>query len=158
MKKKQGQKNVAGTVEAWAKPIAEALGLYVWDTEFKKEGADWFLRIYIDSNDRNISTDDCEAVSRAVEEILDREDPIEQAYYLEVSSPGIERVLTRPEHFGKYIGHDVNVKLFAEVSSHKIFTGELVSYEDGIVTVRVGDTDISFEQSKAALIKLDIIF
>jgi len=158
LKKKQGQKNVAGTVEAWAKPIAEALGLYVWDTEFKKEGADWFLRIYIDSNDRNISTDDCEAVSRAVEEILDREDPIEQAYYLEVSSPGIERVLTRPEHFGKYIGHDVNVKLFAEVSGHKVFTGELVSYEDGIVTVRVGDTDISFEQSKAALIKLDIIF
>lgn len=158
MKQKQGQKNIAKTVEQWAVPIADALGLYIWDTEFKKEGADWFLRVYIDSNERSISTDDCEAVSRALEEILDREDPIEQAYFLEISSPGIERILTRPEHFGKYIGCDVNVKLFADIDGRKVFTGTLTSYNDGVVTVNTDGTDVSFEKSKAALIKLDIAF
>ena len=158
MKKDQGKKNIVGTVEAWASPIAEALGLYVWDTEFKKEGADWFLRVYIDSEERGISTDDCEAVSRALEEILDREDPIEQAYFLEISSPGIERVLSRPGHFMKYIGHDVNVKLFSPLNGKKSFTGTLLKYEDGEVTVRAGAEEISFPVSKAAQIKLDIIF
>ncbi|MBQ3379111.1 MAG: ribosome maturation factor RimP [Clostridia bacterium] len=149
---------MAKTVEAWASPIAESLGLYVWDAEFKKEGADWFLRVYIDSNERGISTDDCEAVSRALEEILDREDPIEQAYFLEISSPGIERVLSRPGHFMKYIGHDVSVKLYSPINGRKAFTGTLLSYDDGTVTVRAGDEEISFDVSKAAQIKLDIIF
>ena len=158
MKQKQGQKNIARTVEQWASPIAASMGLYIWDTEFKKEGADWFLRIYIDSNDRGISTDDCEAVSRAVEEILDREDPIEQAYFLEVSSPGIERVLTRPQHFEKYIGADVVVKLFGEIEGRKVFKGVLSSYDGGVVTVASEGKDISFQQNKAALIKLDVAF
>lgn len=158
MNKKQNKKNIAKTVEKWASPIAQSLGLYVWDAEFKKEGADWFLRVYIDADGRSISTDDCEAVSRALEEILDREDPIEQAYFLEISSPGIERVLSRPEHFKKYVGHDVNVKLFTPLDGKKAFSGTLVSYEDGVVTVAVGKKEISFDASKAAQIRLDIKF
>lgn len=158
MNKTKGNKNVAAMVEAWAAPIAAEHGLTVWDTEFKKEGADWVLRIYIDVDGRNISTEDCEVVSRAVEVILDREDPIEQAYMLEVSSPGLDRVLSRPEHFKKFIGHDVNVKLFSEIGGKKSFTGELKDFSNGTVTVCVDGEDISFEQKAAAIIKLDIIF
>ena len=108
--KKHGGNTVAA-VTSIAKPIAEKLGLILWDVKFVKEGASWYLRIFIDKPG-GVTLDDCEAMSRAVNDPLDEADPISQAYFLEVSSPGIERELTRPEHFEAMKGRDVSVHLY----------------------------------------------
>ncbi len=158
MKDNKSKTNITASVRAWAEPIAASHGLSIWDVEFKKEGADWILRVYIDADDRTISTDDCEAVSRELDVILDREDPIEQSYYLEISSPGLERVLSRPEHFAKFIGHDVSVKLYKETDGAKEFVGELVSYDDGMITVMTDGRKLKFDRKQAALIKLYVKF
>ena len=92
-KKEKG--NTVAAVWQIAQPIAESLGLELWDVRFVKEGADWFLRIFIDKED-GVSIDDCEAMSRAIDKPLDDADPISQSYCLEVSSPGVERELVRP--------------------------------------------------------------
>ena len=108
--KKHGGSTVAA-VRSIVKPIAEKLGLIIWDVRFVKEGASWYLRIFIDKPG-GVTLDDCEAMSRAVSDPLDEADPISQAYFLEVSSPGIERELTCPEHFEAMKGRDVSVMLF----------------------------------------------
>ena len=88
----------AAVVEALVRPTVEGFGLRLWDVRFEKEGPDWFLRVLID-RDEPLDTDTCEAVSRAIDPILDEADPIDQSYYLEVGSPGLGRRLTRPEHY-----------------------------------------------------------
>lgn len=98
-------------VSSIVKPIADQLGLILWDVRFVKEGASWYLRIFIDKPG-GVTLDDCETMSRAVSDPLDEADPINQAYFLEISSPGIERELTRPEHFEAMKGRDVSVNLF----------------------------------------------
>ena len=103
-------KNTAETVWKIAEPYIKELGLELWDVRFVKEGAEWYLRIFIDS-ENGITIDDCEAVSRAIDEPLDIADPIDRSYCLEVSSPGIERELVREEHFERFIGADVMVKM-----------------------------------------------
>ena len=133
MGKKGG--NTVAQIEKLARPIVEDLDLYLWDVRFEKEGADWYLRIIIDSND-GISCDDCEAVSRPLSKLLDETDPIEQAYYLEVSSPGVERELRKPEHFEVCIGDTVRVKLIRPVNGEREFIGELVKYQDNVLTIR----------------------
>jgi len=102
--------NIAARAKALAEPFAEQLGLTLWDVRFLKEGAHWYLRFWID-RPGGVSLDDCEAMSRAVDGPLDDADFIDQAYSLEVCSPGIERELTRDEHFAQYIGSKVQVKL-----------------------------------------------
>ena len=92
-----------GTVEALVMPVLEQLGMRLWDVRFEKEGPDWFLRVLID-RDEPLDTDTCEAVSRAIDPLLDEADPIEQSYYLEVGSPGLGRRLTRPEHYEQLKG------------------------------------------------------
>ncbi len=101
--------NVSAAVWEIAKPIADELGVEIWDIRFLKEGTDWFLRIFIDKPE-GISINDCENMSRAIDAPLDELDPIEQSYCLEVSSPSLERELTRPEHFERYSGSPVKVK------------------------------------------------
>ena len=98
MAKQQNSGGAVKTVEALARPVVEGMGLRLWDVRFEKEGPDWFLRILID-RDEPLDTDTCEAVSRAIDPLLDEADPIEQSYYLEVGSPGLGRRLTRPEHY-----------------------------------------------------------
>ena len=102
--------NTVAAVWEIAAPVAEQLGLSIWDIRFQKEGVSWYLRIYIDK-EGGVGITDCENFSRAVDGPLDDADPIEQSYYLEVSSPGVERQLTRDEHFKKYIGSPVMVRL-----------------------------------------------
>ncbi len=102
--------NTVAAVWEIAAPVAEQLGLSIWDIRFQKEGVSWYLRIYIDK-EGGVGITDCENFSRAVDGPLDEADPIEQSYYLEVSSPGVERQLTRDEHFKKYIGSPVMVRL-----------------------------------------------
>ncbi len=131
---------VTETVSELVNPILKENDLELWNVEFQKEGRDWFLRVYIDKSDPKeyISTDECELVSRELSEKLDKLDPIEQNYYLEVSSPGMDRELTKPEHFAKYMGEMVDVKLFKPLEGSKEYEGKLIERaEDGSLTIEV---------------------
>ena len=135
-------------------PIVEAQGVSLYDIEFIKEGSARILRLYIDK-DSGVDLEDCEKVSRAAEEVLDAQDPIPTAYYLEVSSPGIERKLSKPEHFAKYTGHKVALRLYAPVEGRKKFTGLLAGYENGNITLTNEDgTNHHFQQSQISACKL----
>ena len=116
-KRKQG-KNTVEIVRDIAKPIADSLGLDLWDVRFIKEGTQWYLRIFIDKEE-GISIEDCEAMSRAIDKPLDDADPINQSYCLEVCSPGIERELVRDEHFERFIGADIKIRLIRANSEGK---------------------------------------
>ncbi len=155
MPKKKG--NTVQRVWGVAQPIVNDLGLELWDVRFVKEGADWFLRIIIDSPN-GISINDCEQVSRALDKPLDDEDPIDQAYTLEVCSPGLERPLIRDEHFECFIGADIMVKLIRPIEGlGREFKGVLKAYDSGEVTIEdhSGEHEITISKSDAAWIKLD---
>lgn len=138
-------------------PIVENLGLKLWDVRYLKEGADWFLRVYIDKPE-GVDITDCEKVSRTINDPLDELDPIDNAYCLEVCSPGIERELVRDEHFEQFIGADIMVKMRRPIEGiGKEFDGVLTSYEDGMVTVtdHSGENEVTISKKDAAWIKLD---
>ena len=134
------KKNIAGAVWDLAAPLCASFGLILWDVEYVREGADWILRLLIDSNE-GVTLDDCERVSRAVDPLLDEADPIEGSYSLEVTSPGVERQLVRPEHFEACLGETVEVRLCAplEGQNTKTLTGTLAAYADGRVTLTLPD-------------------
>lgn len=122
-----------GILKPLIAPVAEACGVELYDIEFVKEGGSRILRLFIDK-DGGIDLNDCEQVSRAVSDVLDEHDPIPTAYRLQVGSPGIERRISKPEHFLRYIGYKVELKLFAPHSDaittgRKKFTGMLVAYD-----------------------------
>lgn len=138
-------------------PIVEGLGLKLWDVRYVKEGADWFLRVYIDKPE-GVDITDCEKVSRAINDPLDELDPIENAYCLEVCSPGIERELVRDEHFEQFIGADIMVKMLRPIEEiGREFAGVLTAYEDGMVTItdHSGENEMTISKKDAAWIKLD---
>lgn len=141
-------------VRAIVQPYAEQLGLRIWDVTFTKEGTSWYLRIYIDK-DGGVNIDDCAAMSRAVDEPLDEADPIDQAYFLEVCSPGIERELRREEHFAAYIGRKVKVRLIRAVDGVREFSGVLKEFQDGVLTVENSQGSITFNKKDAAHINAD---
>lgn len=148
--------NIAATVEQIILPCVEELGYYLWDVELVKEGADWFLRVTIDSDD-GIQIDDCEKVSRAISPVLDEHDPIEQSYTLEVSSPGVERTLRRPEHFEACMGEIIEVRLFSpDESGNKLYRGVLKSSDGQRFTIESDDGEKTFEQAKTA--KVNVFF
>lgn len=111
----------------------------LYNIEFVKEGRDWFLRVYVDkiTNEEGVymGSDDCEKVSRYLSEKLDENDPIPQNYYLEVSSPGMDRPLIKEEHYQRYTGHQVEVKLYKGIDGTKNIEGTLEGLKDGIVTI-----------------------
>lgn len=147
--------NVVATVWEIAQPIANELGYEIWDIRFLKEGADWFLRFFIDKPD-GISIDDCADFSRAVDKLIDDADPIEQAYYLEVSSPGIERDLVREEHFKLMMGRPIKVKFIRPIENQRDFNGILTAYDGGEVTIVLNDeSEMTFNKKDASWIKLD---
>ena len=117
------------TVIALAEPVAKQEGALLYDVEFVKEGGIWFLRVYVDKEDGGISLDECEAISRSLSDVLDKEDPISQNYYLEVSSPGIERKLKTDAHFQTYLGSCVDVGLYKAIDGAKQLTGTLTDYD-----------------------------
>ena len=117
-----------------AKPLAESLGVSLWDVVFEKEGASWYLRIFIDKDD-GINIDDCEAFSRPFNKILDEKDFIDQSYIFEVGSPGVGRELKRPEHFNKYIGSPVRARLIRAADGLKEITGVLKEYNKESILV-----------------------
>ena len=116
-------------------PILGSLGLTLWDLEIRKQGPQWLLRIYIDRETGGVTLGDCEAVSRDLGTVLDVEDIISHAYTLEVSSPGLDRSLTRPEHYRKCRGSLVKVKTFQPINGVKVFKGKLAGLEDLVVVL-----------------------
>ena len=150
-------KNTVTAVEELARPIAERLGLRIWDVRYLKEGSQWFLRIFIDK-DGGVDINDCEQMSRALDEPLDELDPISGEYILEVSSPGVERELIRPEHFEQFVGADIMVKMIRPIDGiGKEFKGVLEAYDDGEVTItdHSGENSVTIHKKDAAYIKLD---
>ena len=140
------KRSVKEKAEALGLPVAGRLGLSLWDVEFVKEGASWFLRFYIDKPD-GITMDDCEAFSKEIDPLLDAEDFIDEGYYLEVSSPGIERKLSKSEHFEFCAGLPVRVRFIRPVDGIKEFTGVLSGYDDGVFTLETeaGERAVSFK-------------
>lgn len=149
--------NIQQVISDLAKPIVEELNYELVDVEFVKEGANWYLRIYIDKTG-GIGIDDCQAVSEKISDILDEKDPIEQSYYLEVSSPGLERPLKTERDFIKYKGELVELKVFQPIDGKKIFEGELVGLVDDKIIINVDGKAIEFEKSKVAIIKRAVKF
>ena len=143
------KRNVVSVVRELAAPVCEECGVALWDVEFAKEGADFVLRITIDK-EGGVSIDDCERVNRAIDPLLDEADPIETSYKLEVSSPGIERTLSRPEHFAASIGADVELSLYAPYEGSRKVRGKLAAYEDGDITLTVGEDAVKFMKADVA--------
>ncbi|MCM1364012.1 MAG: ribosome maturation factor RimP [Faecalibacterium sp.] len=147
--------NTVAAVREIVEPIAQSLGLSIWDIRFLKEGAQWYLRIFIDKQG-GVSIDDCVDMTHAINGPLDDADPIEQAYLLEVSSPGIERELTRPEHFEQCMGEKIMVKTIRPINGKREFKGILESYDEGNVTLRCDDeSGLTFTKKEVSWIKLD---
>ncbi len=147
---------ITDTVSALAAPIVEKQGCELWDVEFVREAGEWFLRVYIDK-EGGVSIDDCEAVSRALDPLLDEADPIEQSYTFEVSSAGLERALKRPTDFQRFMGSLVAVKLYKAADGAKEYVGTLRGYDGGAVTVetKTGETR-TFEKTEVASVHLRI--
>lgn len=135
-----------------AKPIADTLGFILWDIQFLKEGASWFLRIFIDK-EGGVLLEDCETMSNAVDPVLDEKDFIDQSYYLEVSSPGIERELSRQYHFDYCMGQDICVKLIRPLGNQREFEGTLIGFSDNNVIISNGDDQMSFPMKDIAKCK-----
>lgn len=150
------KKESGGTVQrAWslAEPYVRQLGLTLWDVLFVKEGASWYLRYIIDK-EGGVTIEDCEALSRAVNDPLDEADFIQQAYYLEVSSPGLCRELKRPEHFAAMAGRPVRVLLIRPRDGEREFTGLLSGYDGQTVVIGTQDGEMSFAKGEIASVTL----
>ena len=151
-----GSSGAAKTVEALVRPTVESMGLRLWDVRFEKEGPDWFLRVLID-RDTPLDTDTCEAVSRAIDPILDAADPIEQSYYLEVGSPGLGRRLTRPEHYAALLGQKCAAHLFRpDEKGRRDVAGLLQGLNEAGSVTLLGDGGeaITFPLKAASFVKL----
>ena len=151
------ERKMAGSLEnkifKAADPIAEELGFYVVDAEYKKEGDNKVLRVYIDKKG-GIGIDECEIFSRRFEEEFDKLDAINEAYTLEISSPGVDRVLKTEREFNYYIGREVEIKMYKAVEEKKEFTGILKNYSDKMATIIVDGKDITINVSEAVYIRL----
>ena len=151
-------KNIKDITEEILKGFLEAEGLVLWHIEFKKEGKDRILRVFIDREDGYVSTDDCEKVSRYLDEKLDEEDPVQGNYYLEVSSPGMDRQLYTREQYGRYTGHEVEVKLFAAVNGSRKAEGVLADVDDEGIVVTAEGGDIRLPWDAVAKTNLKVVF
>lgn len=149
------KQNTVQRVEEIVKPFADELGLQLWDIKFAKEGSDWYLRIFIDK-DGGVSIDDCVDLTHAITKPLDEADPISQSYMLEVSSPGVERELTKDEHFEKFVGSPVMIRLIRAVDGVRDFKGVMTSYENKKITVKLIDgSEVTFDKKETTYVKLD---
>ena len=148
---------VTDQVAAFAKPVIEENGCQLWDVEYVREGSERFLRVYIDKTG-GVDIADCERIHRALDPILDQEDPIAESYHFEVCSAGLERALKRPEDFARFMGSPVLVKLYRPYNGQKEIPGILRGYEEGRVTVEAGKETVTFERSQLALVRLRVEF
>lgn len=140
-----------------AEPIVKEKGCSLWDVEYVREGSEYFLRLYLDK-EGGVSIDDCEAVSRAVDPLLDEADPIAGSYHFEVCSAGLERALKRPADFERFMGQPVTVKLYRPAQGRKEIPGILRGYQEGKVTLEAGADTLTFEKSEVAQVRLRVEF
>ena len=148
---------VTDLVASLAKPVVEQFGCELWDVEYVREGSEYFLRLYLDK-EGGVDINDCEAVSRAFDPILDEKDPIQGSYHFEVCSAGLERVLKRPSDFQRFLGSPITVKLYRPRNGLKEIPCVLRGYEDGRLTVEAGKETITFEKSEVAQVRLRVAF
>ena len=149
---------VTELVAQFAEPIVRAHGCLLWDVEYVREGSERFLRLYIEKEDGPVDITDCEAISRAVDPVLDEKDPIAESYHFEVCSAGLERALKRPSDFQQFMGSPIMVKLYRPRNGLKEIPGILRGYEDGKLTVEAGKETVEFEKSEVALVRLRVEF
>lgn len=134
-------------------PIIENLGYELYDVEYAKEGKNYFLRIFID-NEKGIDLKDCEKVNDSITDILDKENYIKEQYFLEISSPGIERVLRKDKHLEKNIGEEVTIKLFKkDENGKKEYLGKLKNFNQDKIVVEQEEQDIDIERKNISQIK-----
>ena len=146
---------ITDTVLALAQPVVEAEGCEIWDVEYVKEAGAWYLRVYIDKAG-GVSIDDCEAMSRARDPVLDEADPIPTSYIFEVSSAGVERELKRPRDFEKFLGSQVEVRHYQPVEGAKAHTGTLRGYADGAVTIEINGAEKTYQKAQVAQVRLSV--
>ena len=149
------KKNIATTVAELVSPVAQQMGIVLWDVEFVKEGAKRILRITIDS-DEGIDINTCEAFHRTIDPMLDEADPIDESYYLEVTSPGIEREIKTDAHIEWCKGEKVEVRLYAAKNGSKSFVGNLIGLNDGKVVIEINGESVEFEKNEIA--KMHTVF
>lgn len=143
--------------EALLLPIAKANGVEIYDVEYVREGSQYYLRAYIDKKD-GVNITDCENVSRALSDALDKEDFIPDAYILEVSSPGLGRTLKKDKHLQKSLGMEVELKLFKPMDKRKEFSGVLDSFDIENITIMEENISRTFKRADVALIRLALDF
>ena len=144
--------NIEKRVEELLKPIIEKLNYDLYDVIYEKEGKHYYLRIFIDKPE-GIDINDCEKVNNEINDILDEADYIKDQYFLEVSSPGLERVLRKEKHFQSQIGKEISVKLFKPINKQKELIGTLVEYNKEWLTIKVDDTTIKINSKDIAVTK-----
>lgn len=150
-RKKESTTDIAARL---ARPLLEEMGLTLWDLRFEKEGSLWYLRYFIDK-EGGVTIDDCERFSRAVEKKLDAADPIDQSYTLEVSSPGIERELTKDWHYEQCMGQEIAVRLIRPVEGVRDFVGTLTGCgEEGVTMLLPGEVEMTFQKAEASYVRL----
>ncbi len=142
---------VTEKVEALARPVIEDEGCELWSVEYVREAGSWYLRVFIDK-DGGVGIDDCERISRRLDPILDEADPIPYSYVFEVGSAGAERELKRPSDFEKFMGSEVEVKLYQPYEGKKSLVGKLEAYENGDITI----SSVQLKKSQIAQVKLHI--
>lgn len=143
--------------EALVLPIIEKNNFELVDVEYVREAGTWYLRVYVDK-EGGITVDDCEIVSRALNDLLDAEDFVEDSYILEVSSPGLGRPLKKEKDFARSIGREVDIHLYKSIDKQKEFTGVLKSYSSDEIVIQIDDNDVAFDRTNVALVRLSFDF
>lgn len=151
------KKQIIETVEAYLEPILAELHFELVDVEFIKEGPNYYLRIYIDK-DGGITIEDCRVTSRAIEAVLDEKDPIKEPYTLEVSSPGLDRVLKKDREFERFKGRLVDVKLYKAIDGEKNLTAELDHKAEDKLYLKQDDKTLVLDMKDIAVVRLAVIF
>ena len=146
---------ITDKVTELARPVVEEAGCTLWDVEYVREAGSWYLRIYIDK-EGGVGIDDCEQISRRLDPLLDEADPIPDSYVFEVGSAGAERELKRPRDFEQFMGHEAELRTYQPVDGSKSFIGRLTGYDDGAVTLSMGEKELRFEKNQIALVRLHV--
>ncbi len=146
-----------------ALPLAQQHGLDIYEVEYKKEGSDYVLRVILDTKpdgeSEYVSINDCEEVSRSLSDLLDIDDPVKEAYMLEVTSPGLDRPLKKDEDFVRFRGRQVDIGLYKAVNGSKVVTGELVGKVGGIITIKLPNgSEYAAKEDEVSSVKLTVIF
>lgn len=153
-----GKRRIGDIANDLVLPVVEKHSFELVDVEYIKEGANWYLRVYIDKTG-GITIDDCQIVSAELSDILDKDDPIKQSYIMEVSSPGLDRPLKKDSDFEKFKEEVVEVKVFQPIDGKKVFQGELIGLIDNEIVIKQENEQVMrFERDKVALVRKVVIF